>query len=60
MMTGCCARVDGRTDPADEVKGYVVRSGDDPADIPVVIRSEGSEFRAWLREDGTFSFTEPG
>lgn len=58
--TGCHARIDSRSDPHDEAKGYTVRSHDDPALIPVMVFSEhGGGVTAWLTEDGGFAFEAP-
>ena len=57
---GCHARIDSRSDPHDEAKGYTVRSHDDPALIPVMIFSEhGDGVTAWLTDDGGFAFEAP-
>ena len=53
-------RIDNRTDPADEAKGYTVRSWQDPAQIPVMLFSEGgSGILAWLWDDGQYHFDGP-
>lgn len=58
---GCHWRIDSRRDPADEAKGYTVRSWDDPALVPVMIMSgHGSGVLAWLTPDGTYAFEAPG
>jgi hypothetical protein len=59
--SGCHARIDSRIDPEDEAKGYTVRSFDDPAAVAVMYFSEGgSGFTAWLAEDGSLLFEDPG
>lgn len=56
---GCHQRIDSRIKPADEAKGYTVRSRKDPALVPVMVFSEhGSGVTVWLTEDGQYS-TEP-
>jgi hypothetical protein len=53
-------RIDSRRDPADEAKGYTVRSWDNPLLIPVMVFSEGgSGFTAWLGDDGQYHFDGP-
>jgi hypothetical protein len=56
------ARVRSQRDPADEAKGYTVRSWDDPAVVPVVIfrphRPE-SGITVWLGDDGLYSAEPP-
>ena len=50
---GCHGRIDNREDPHDEAKGYTVRSWQDPAQVGVMIFSEGgSGVTKWLAEDG--------
>ena len=39
--TGCHERIDSRRDPRDEARGYTVRSWDDPAQVGVMVFSEG-------------------
>jgi hypothetical protein len=56
----CHGRIDNRTDPADEAKGYTVRSWQDPAQIPVMVFSEGgSGVMAWVWDDGRYHFDGP-
>ena len=55
-VTGCCGRIESRSDPLDEAHGYVVRPGDDPAKIPVMHASSGV---VWLAADGTCRHEEP-
>jgi hypothetical protein len=52
--TGCHARMDSRRDPADELHGYTVRSGQDPRLIGVMYfkRPGGSGVTLWLENDG--------
>ena len=58
--TGCHERIDSRIDPADEAKGYTVRSWDDPRQVPVMLFSEhGSGITAWLWDDGQYHFDGP-
>jgi len=54
-ITGCHWRIDSRADPADELNGYTVRSGQDPALVPV--RVFGA--RVWARPDGTWAHEPP-
>jgi hypothetical protein len=59
--TGCHARIDSRIDPHDEARGYTVRSGQDPALVPVMVFSEGgSGVLAWATDDGRWVFEAPG
>jgi hypothetical protein len=47
-------RIDQRRDPADEQRGYTVRSNRDPAKVPVsVLREDGSRVSRYLWDDGT-------
>lgn len=56
----CHGRIDNRDDPADEAKGYTVRSWDDPALVPVMLFSPGgSGATVWLDDLGGWSVTEP-
>lgn len=56
----CHGRIDNREDPADEEKGYTVRSWGDPAAIPVVYaRTDGPGFTAWLADDGSLLLDVP-
>ena len=58
--TGCHQRINSRIDPADEAKGYTVRSWDAPAQVPVMLFSEhGSGITAWLWDDGQYHFDGP-
>ena len=53
---GCHFRIDSRSDPADEEKGYSVRSWDDPALVPVTVMLGGGRgMTVWLLDDGTYS-----
>jgi hypothetical protein len=59
-ITRCHGRIDSRIDPHDEAKGYTVRGGFDPAQIPVKLFSRhGSGITAWLAADGTYKFDGP-
>ena len=50
----CHGRIDNRDDPRDEDNGMTVRSGKDPAQVPVTItREDGSKVRQYLWDDGT-------
>ena len=50
----CHGRIDRRDDPRDEDNGMTVRSGRDPAEVPVVFtREDGSKVKRWLWDDGT-------
>jgi hypothetical protein len=58
---GCHARIDSRSDPADEAAGYTVRSYDDPAAVPVsYVTGYGSVRKSWLAPDGTLADDAPG
>jgi len=53
-------RIDSRRDPADEAKGFTVRSWQNPADVPVMVFSEhGSGVLAWAWDDGKYHFDGP-
>ena len=56
----CHGRIDNRDNPEDEAKGYTVRSGFDPASIPVMFFSpHGPGFSAWLDDEGNLLFDDP-
>jgi len=56
----CHGRIDNRADPADEAKGYTVRSWADPALVPVMLFSPGgSGAMVWLTDDGGLSVAAP-
>lgn len=58
--TGHHARIDSRADPNDEARGYTVRSWDDPAQIPVMVFSQGgSGMTVWLSSNGHYLFEPP-
>jgi hypothetical protein len=58
--TGCRARIDSHCDPSDEAKGYVVRSWDDPALVPVVVSGRhGTGCLVWLTPDGSYRTQPP-
>lgn len=58
--TGCHERIDSRRDPADEAKGYTVRSWGIPALVPVMLFSpHGSGVMAWLDDAGAYVFEAP-
>ena len=49
------ARIDSRKDPHDEAKGYTVRSHKDPAQVSVMVFSEGgSGVSLYPHDDGTW------
>jgi hypothetical protein len=53
-------RIDRRDDPADEEKGFTVRSNQDPALVSVMIFSEyGSGAQVWLNDAGTYQDYPP-
>ena len=53
--TGCHERIDSRRDGHDQAKGYTVRSWDDPAQVGVMVFSEGgSGVTRWLSSDGRY------
>ena len=53
-------RIDSRRDPADEAKGYTVRSWDDPALVPVTVMSaDMTGAVVWLTDDGRYSAVPP-
>jgi hypothetical protein len=47
-------RIDSRRDPRDEDNGYTVKSGNDPAAIPVVVVSEHGSMCVWLDDAGAY------
>ena len=48
-------RIDLYRNPDDELKGYRLRSWEDPVQTPVMVFSPGgSGFSAWLWDDGTY------
>jgi hypothetical protein len=50
----CHGRIDRRDDPRDEDNGMTVRSGQDPAEVPVTVtRADGSKVERFLWDDGT-------
>ena len=54
------ARVESGIDPCDQAKGYEVPSGQDPALVPVLVRTaSGPVITVWLTADGQYSFTPP-
>ena len=58
--TGCRARIDSGCDPSDEARGYVVRSWEDPALIPVVVSGRhGTGCLVWLTQDGSYRTQPP-
>jgi hypothetical protein len=57
---GCHGRIDNRDDPHDEAKGYTVRSGQDPAQVGVMIFSEhGSGVTKYPWDDGQYHDEPP-
>jgi 5-methylcytosine-specific restriction endonuclease McrA len=52
-------RIDRRTDPHDEARGYSVRSGTDPATVPVMIHGEQGGVLVYLTDDAAYSLTVP-
>jgi hypothetical protein len=58
--TGCHERIDSRRDPADEAKGYTVRSFGNPLLVPVMLAGEhGSGITVWLDNSGNCLFEAP-
>jgi hypothetical protein len=50
----CHGRIDQRRDPRDEANGMTVRSGKNPALVPVTVtREDGSKVSRYLWDDGT-------
>jgi hypothetical protein len=47
-------RIDRRADPADEAKGYTIRSGSDPAHMPVTVVREYGTRQVWLDDAGSY------
>lgn len=56
---GCHERIDSRRDPHDEARGYTVRSGLDPALVPVMICGEQGGVTVWLGADGSYVTERP-
>ena len=58
----CHGRIDQRRDPRDEANGMTVRSGQDPARVPVTVTLEdGSKAERFLWDDGTRrDYPQPG
>jgi hypothetical protein len=57
--SGCAGRIDSRRDPDDEAKGYSVGSGQDPAEVPVVLfGGDGPGVPLFLSAEG-FYHAEP-
>jgi hypothetical protein len=58
--TGHHARIDSRRDPADEARGYTLRSWQNPASVPVWVASgDGPGRLVWLTADGRYSPEAP-
>lgn len=58
--TGHHWRIDSRIDPEDEAKGYTVRSGQDPASVPVMVfEADGSGLSQFATCDGAWSTAAP-
>lgn len=57
--TGCHARIDSRIDPHDEARGYTVRSGQDPALVPVMLHGNDGGVTVWLGASGEYLFEPP-
>ena len=54
------ARIDNRRDPEDEDRGLTVRSGQDPARVPVTrARPDGSRITQWPTDDGQWTDEDP-
>jgi hypothetical protein len=52
VLAGCGMRIAARRDRADEARGYVVRSCDEPARVPVVYSTPAGRSTVWLLPDG--------
>jgi hypothetical protein len=52
-------RIDNRGNPHDEARGYTVRSGTDPATVPVMIHGEQGDVLVYLTDDAAYSLTAP-
>jgi hypothetical protein len=54
-ISGCAGRIGSRGDPDDEVKGYSIQSGQNPAEVPVVLFSgDGPGVPLFLGEEGFY------
>jgi hypothetical protein len=52
-------RIDNRTDPHDEARGLTVRSGTDPATVPVMIHGEQGGSLVYLTDDFEYTSAAP-
>jgi hypothetical protein len=54
--TGCAERIDSRRDPRDEANGYIVRAGQDPELVAVLLYGR---IIVWLALDGQYRSGAP-
>lgn len=59
VLAECAERISVRRDPADEARGYVMRSWDEPALVPVAYTTPAGHAKWWLLPDGRRSFEPP-
>jgi hypothetical protein len=59
VLAGCGDRIGARCDPVDEAKGYIVRSCEHPALLPVLYSTPAGPVQAWLLPDGSRAFEPP-
>jgi hypothetical protein len=59
VLAECGERISCHSDPADEDRGYVVRSWDEPALVPVAYTTPVGQVKWWLLPDGRRSFESP-
>lgn len=50
-ITGCAERIGSRRDPRDQANGYIVRAGQDPELIPILLYGR---IVTWLAPDGQY------
>jgi hypothetical protein len=53
-------RIDQRSDPHDEARGFTVRSNEDPALVPVMVHGDQGGALAWPTDDGRWVYEPPG
>jgi Arc/MetJ-type ribon-helix-helix transcriptional regulator len=56
VLAECGERISADCDPADEARGYIVGSCDEPALVPVMYSTPAGLTRAWLLPDGGRTF----
>jgi hypothetical protein len=59
LLSGCRGLTE-RRDPLLNARGFWLRSGEDPALVPMLLRwISGAEFPVWLKPDGTYGYEDP-